>query len=168
MPKYCLDTSGLSNPVMDLPAHIYVSLWPQVEEKISQGFFCWNVEIAEELESIFGPVGDTLKACNGDCCMEVGDDSWPWQEYLQTVEAWRVTYKQYISEYNGNRKRTISLNDLSIVAMAKTISLPVVSMETRNTGQPSTTKLRIPDLCDVENVDHYSFNEFLEAEGVTI
>ena len=169
MHKYCLDTSGLSNPFMDMPEDIYVSLWSNVMSRIDAGVFCWNVEIAEELEGIFGSLGDCLKACNGYCCLEVGIGDWPWQDYLQLVDDWRNQYRPFISEYNGNRKSTVSLNDLSIVALANTLKLPAaVSMEKRNTGHPSSAKLRIPDLCDRVSVRHLSFNEFLAAEGITV
>lgn len=168
MHKYVLDTSGLSNPVMDLPEHIYVSLWAKVIEAIESGVFCWNADVAEQLKSIPGNVGATLAACNGNCCLEIGQESWPWRKYLEVVEGWRVSYKQFISEYNGNRKNTIDLVDLSVVALAKTLGKPVMSMERRNPGQPSATKLRIPDLCDRENVRHLAFNDFLEVECIKI
>lgn len=168
MHKYCLDTSGISNPVMDMPETIYISLWTQVVELIHAHIFCWNGEIAEELGSIFGMAGDALNSCNGECCLEVGVGEWQWEEYLELVEDWRQKYRDYISEYNGGRKNTISLNDLSIVALAKILGRPVVSMEKRNRQMPSSKKLRIPDLCDLEEVKHLSFNEFLMAEGVTV
>ena len=168
MAKYCLDTSGLSNPAMEMPETIYVSLWAQVTSLIHDEIFCWNVEIAEELSSIYGAAGQALMACNGSCCLEVGVGDWPWPEYIELVNEWSNKYNAYISEYNGGRKNTIGLNDLSIVALAKTLGLPVVSMERQNFGPPSTTKLRIPDLCLIEGVKHYSFNEFLQNEGVKV
>jgi hypothetical protein len=132
-PKYCLDTSGFSNPLLEMPDDIHVTLWTQVVNRIETGALCWNAEIAEELKSIPGSVGAVLKKCNGSCCLEIGDDGWPWQEYLKTNEEWRQTYKLFISEYNGNRKRTVGLNDVSIVALAKTLNLPIISMEKRHT-----------------------------------
>lgn len=168
MHRYCLDTSGFSNPVMELPSAVFVSLWPQVVSLIESKAFLWNVEIAEELTSIVGTVGETLVSCNGTCCVEVGQGEWPWEEYISVVGEWRNSYSQYISEYNGNRKNTISLNDLSIVALAKVVRLPILSMEKRNTGQPSNTKLRIPDLCDREGVEHLTFNNVLVREGITV
>ncbi|MCY4353483.1 MAG: DUF4411 family protein [Truepera sp.] len=167
MYKYCLDTSAISNPLLEMPEDIYVSLWPQLIAKIESGVFCWNAEIGDELALIFGKVGDCLKSCKGLYCREVGDEDWPWRDYIETVKSWRATYYQFISEYNGDRKNTIGLNDLSIVALAKTLWLPVVSMEKRSTNS-SLKKLRIPDLCDKESIEHLSFNEFLKAEGITV
>ncbi|MBZ0325294.1 MAG: DUF4411 family protein [Alphaproteobacteria bacterium] len=167
MHKYCLDTSGISNPVMELPETIHVSLWSKVVDLIHARVFCWNYEIGEELQSIPGVAGDALKSCNGECCFEISVGDWDWNGYLKRVEDWRTTYHDYISEYNGGRKNTIGLNDLSIVAFAKTLERPVVSMEKRNLGPPSQTRMRIPDLCDKESVQHLTFNEFLAAEGVT-
>ena len=168
MHKYCLDTSGISNPVLEMPDEIFVSLWDQVTDKIENHVFCWNIEIFDELSLIPGRVGDSIKVCNKSCCYEVGIGSWPWVDYIGWANAWRNTYKEFISEYNGNRKNTISSNDLSIVALAKTLNLPVLSMEKRNVGIPSQTKLRIPDLCDRVSVDHLTFNEFLYGEGIRI
>jgi hypothetical protein len=80
----------------------------------------------------------------------------------------RVTYKDVISEYNGNRKNTVCLNDLSIIALAKTLRLPVISSEKKlQTAQDSRKRQKIPDICDLEAVPHMSFNEFLRKEGIT-
>lgn len=144
--KYCLDTSGISTPLNDHPEDIFESLWRIIIEKINSGLFCWNVEIGEELELIDGPVGEALRKSGNHCCLEIGDNKWPWRNYLETIESWRIDYRDYISEYNSKRRNTISLNDLSIVALGKTLSLPVISMEKSNQGQSSTKKLRIPDL----------------------
>lgn len=164
--KYCLDTSGISNPIIDLPSDIHTTLWPKVVAAIEGGIFCWNVEIATEMTSIPGFVGESLKNCNGSCCLEVGKGEWPWSEYIKTNTLWQAQFKAFISEYNGNRKDTVGLNDLSIVALAKTLCIPVVSMERRNMGQLSEKKLRIPDLCDKVEVKHLSFNELCRAEGI--
>lgn len=77
----------------------------------------------------------------------------------------RLTYKAVISEYNGNRKSTICLNDVSIIALAKTLTLPVVSMESLST-QDSNKRKRIPNVCQDEGVPHLNFNQFLRAEGI--
>ena len=78
----------------------------------------------------------------------------------------RVQYVGYISEYNGNRKGTVSLNDCSIVCLAKTLDLPVMSTWKRN-RYPSEVKIRIPELCDREGIGHYDLTELLRAEGIT-
>ncbi len=148
-----------------------MSLWSQVILRLEAGVFCWNVEIAKELESIdLGGLGDYLKRHRKRCCLEVGIGDWPWQDYVQLLDDWRLRFRGFLSEYNGNRKGTINNNDLSIVALAKTLKLPVVSMEKRNTnkGPPSSAKLRIPDLCDRERVTHLFFNDFLKKEGIRV
>jgi hypothetical protein len=164
---YCLDTSGFSNPLMDMPDDIHVSLWTQVMASITSDRVCWNGEIAEELKSIYGNVGACLNGQKRTCCLEVGDDDWDWESYLVTYEQWQVTYTPFISEHNGGKKNTIGLNDLSIVALAKTMGLPLISMEKRNLNQPSTNKLKIPNLCDVVGVQHLDFNDFLRAEEIS-
>ena len=165
--RYCLDTSGFSNPALDLPEDIHVTLWTKIVALVETHALCWNREIGDELKSITGAIGQCLRDCDSDCCLEIGAGNWPWEDYLAHVERMRVEYRQYISEYNGNRKNTIGLNDLSIVALAKTLGLPVLSMEKPNRGQVSERKMRIPDLCVAEGVMHYDFNGFLRAEGIT-
>jgi hypothetical protein len=168
VPAYCLDTSGFSNPLENLPEDIFVSLWAQVMKAVEAGRLCCNQEILDELGSIEGKLGDCLRLCAESMCYEVGDDKWPWMEYLECVELLKVKYEPVISEYNGNRKGTVGLNDISIIALAMTLKLPIVSMEKPNTFQPSAKKMRIPDVCKVEGVPHLSFNEFLRAEGISI
>lgn len=75
----------------------------------------------------------------------------------------RTKHQSIISEYNGNRKGTVGLNDVSIVALAKSLGLPLISMESRS-FQSSDKKVRIPGLCDLEGVEHLSFNDFLNKE----
>jgi hypothetical protein len=72
----------------------------------------------------------------------------------------RTTHHDIISEYNGGRKGTVGLNDVSIVALAKTLGLPVISMESPN-FQSTDKRVRIPGLCAKEGVEHLTFNEFL-------
>lgn len=165
--KYVLDTSGLSNPVMEMPEDIHRTLWPSVLAKVKTHIFCWNFEIAEEMARIPGTVGTTLSSCNEDCCYEVGKGSWDWSSYLSTNNRWRKGFHQFISEYHGNRKDTVGLNDASIIALAHTLKLPVISMESPNLGQPSKKKLRIPDFCKAVGVTHYNFNQLCRMEGIS-
>jgi hypothetical protein len=72
----------------------------------------------------------------------------------------RVRYKSVISEYNNNRRGTVGLNDVAIVALAKTLKLPLINMEAKS-FQTSATKIRIPGLCILEGVEPLEFNDFL-------
>jgi len=167
MPRYCLDTSWISNPLLEMPPDVHVTLWGRIRDLIEGGVFCWNTEIWEELDgSIQGDIGEFLKACNDGSCYEIGADHWNWRGYLENFEKVRVEYQGFISEYNGNRKNTVGLNDCSIVCLAKTLDLPVASMEKRST-QPSVRKLRIPDLCDRIGIEHFDLTGLMRAEGLT-
>ena len=167
MHKYCLDTSGFSNPLMTMPEDIHKTLWLNVVAKVKSKIFCWNPEIAEEMFSMFGMIGDALRSCNPSCCYELGKGNWDWNTYLKTNDLWKEEYRPFISEYNNNRKSTIGLNDLSIVALAYTLGLPLVSMEVPNLVQPSQTKMRIPDLCSAVGVEHLNFTEICRKEGIS-
>lgn len=150
-----------------MPEDIYKTLWQNVVAKVESGIFCWNQEIADEMSSIYGMIGDALKSCNRSCCYELGKGDWDWRAYIKTNNLWKGQFRQFISEYNGNRKNTIGLNDLSIVALAHTLGLPVMSMEAPNLGQPSQTKIRIPDLCEKVDVEHLNFNDVCRKEGIS-
>lgn len=75
--------------------------------------------------------------------------------------------KPFIAEYNKGRSRTIGRVDLSIVALAKTLQLPILSME-KPSGQHSAKRMRIPELCARENVTRLKFIEFMEFENIVI
>lgn len=79
----------------------------------------------------------------------------------------RFAYADVISENNGNRKNTIGTNDLSIIALAKTLGLPVVSSEKKlHAEQDSKKRQKIPDICEREGVPHLTFNDLLRKEGI--
>lgn len=165
--RYCLDTCGFSNPLELMPDDIHRTLWDGVKARIEAGTLCWNTEIAVELASIPGEVGQCLVDCRDEMCLEVGVGDWDYAGYLAHVERMRVTYEGVISEYNANRKRTVGLNDISIIALAKTLNLPLLQEEKpTRTNQSSTIRMKIPDVCSAEDVKFISFNDFLRAEGI--
>ena len=59
-----------------------------------------------------------------------------------------------------------TLNDISIIALARTLELPVVSMETKL--PPDAKWKRIPCICGLEAVEHLTFNDFLRKEGIVL
>lgn len=166
--RYCLDTSGISNPLVTMPHDCFGSLWQKVVDLISNGVFCCNAEIAEQYSHIEGPVGDCLMQHTPLMLFEVGVETWDWQGYIANVNRMTASYHDYISDYHSNRRNTIDLDDLSIVALAKTLDLPVVSMEGFDGGQTSPTKMRIPRLCICEGVPHRTFIELLRQEGISL
>jgi hypothetical protein len=119
------------------------------------------------LVHIPGSIGDCIRNNKEKMRLELREDTWDWPTYLTHVDRMRVTYEKVISEYNGNRKNTVGLNDLSIIALGKTLKLPVISSEKKlATAQDSERRQKIPDICDLEGVAHMSFNEFLRKEGI--
>jgi Domain of unknown function (DUF4411) len=168
--RYCLDTSAISKPLEDMPESMsfYKNIWSLVRESIESGIFAVTKEIYDELCKITS--GETCNCCihNRDkLLMEVDQMDWDAKEYLMNVDSMIQRHISVISEYNSNRKQTIGLNDLSIVALAKTLKLPVISMES-DSYQPSQKKVRIPALCMLESVTHLTFNDFLRIEGGAI
>lgn len=169
MKTYCLDMSGLSTPLEYMPEDIHTALWAQVAKLIIDGKFAVTTEIYEELEHLPGPIGECVKKNKGNLQLEVQDDGWDWELYIGHVERMRVAYADVISENNGNRKGTVGFNDLSIIALAKTLGLPVVSSEKKtHASQDAAKRQKIPDICYSEGVLHMSFNELLRKEGIKI
>lgn len=164
---YCLDTSGLSNPLGGMPEDIYSILWSKIIASMIAGKFAVTKEIYDELSCLNGSIGDCIKKNKAALLLEIGEANWDWALYIQHVNRMRDTYKDVISEYNNNRKGTIGLTDLSIVALAKCLNLPVISMEALS-FQTSQIKIRIPGLCNLENVPHMDFNQFLRTDGIKI
>ena len=168
MKAYCLDTSGLSTPLEHMPEDIHTVLWKRVEEVVVDGKFAVTTEIYEELVYLPGKVGKCIADHKSQLRLEVGEDGWEWKTYLDHFERMRQTYESVISEYHGNRKNTVGLNDISIIALAKTLGLPVISSEKKLAANQSGAKrMKIPDICEAEGVAHMSFNEFLRGEGIT-
>jgi hypothetical protein len=100
--------------------------------------------------------------------MEVDEDDWDWRSYLGHATRMQDDHQAFISEFNSNRKRTVGLNDISIVALACTLGLPLISSEGLVHDEQSSKVRRIPNICRVEGVQHLSFNDFLRREGITV
>jgi hypothetical protein len=162
MKKYCFDTSGISNPLETMPEDIHESMWNDFKVKcLESGIIAVTEEIFEEMEHIPGTVGKCIKENKASLLMEIGED-WDWGSYIDNVNNMQEDHRDFISEFTGGSKKTVCLNDISIVALAKTLDLPVVSME-----EPVTVgakKLHIPDVCKIQKVDHLSFSQFLRKE----
>lgn len=168
MKKYCIDTSGLSNPLEQMPEDIHISLWERIRLLVTSGMMAVTAEIYDELCHLPGKIGDCIKDHERDLLMEVEAGAWDWPTYLEHVSRMQLAYEPYISEYNRHRSGTVGLNDLTIVALAKTLGLPVVSMEIRVADLRSSQKRKIPNICDLEGVRHMTFTEFLRDEGIRL
>lgn len=139
-------------------------MWPDL---VTAGKFAVTAEIYDELCHLPGPFGECIKANESNLQLEIEEDSWDWKSYVKIYEELKVKYASVISEYNSNRKNTIGLNDLTIVALAKTLKIPVVSSEKRLSAMGDSEKRqKIPDVCDKEGIEHKTFNDLLRAEGI--
>jgi hypothetical protein len=143
---------------------IYRPIWDCVRQCIADDKIAATAEIYDELTHIRGPLGDCISEHKSELLMEVDDDSWDGPRYVREYDRMRKDHAEWIAEYSmKSAASTICLNDLTAVALAKTLGIPVVSMETRATGSPKHK--RIPDICDLEDVLHYTFNDFMTIEG---
>jgi hypothetical protein len=165
--RYCFDTSGVSAPHEALPEDIYESMWTKVIEIFNVGAIAVTKEIYDEMIHIPGAMGAWIKANKSAVLLEIGDEGWNSTAYVQNSSDMNTKHHQYISEYCGGSKRTVCLNDISIIALAKTLGVPLVSMEIRVAAQ-TDAKRRIPDVCDLEQVEHLTFNDFLRREKIKV
>lgn len=141
-------------------------MWAGFCERVEAGLIAATTEIYSEMCHIPGDVGACLSASKATIVLEVGE-RWDWQTYLEHAQRMQVVHKDFISEYTGGSAKTICLNDLTIIALAKTLTLPVVSMEKLVPEDIGTRKRRIPNICKAESVEHLSFNDFLRREKLT-
>lgn len=159
--------SGLSNPHVTMPEEvvIYAPVWDCVKQVIEDGKIAVTSEIYTEMCDITGEVGKCIKDNKAALRLEVGDPSWNSALYIQHFNRMRKDHKEWIAEYAfKSPAKTICLPDLTAIALGKALGLPVVSMESSAKGSPKHK--RIPDICELENVLHYEFNDFLKIEGI--
>lgn len=167
MKRYCVDTSGFSTPLERMPDDIYRPIWERVIEVLESGFVAVTTEIYTEMQgSLRGVVGEFIDAHRDVLVLEIGDDAWDWQSYRNEFAAMEQRHHDFISEYNNDRQGTVSVNDISIVALAKSIGAPLVSMEAAS-GPAAIKRRKIPDVCRLEGVEHLTFNDFLRREKIT-
>lgn len=164
MKKYCFDTSGISNPLEFMPRDIHESLWSNILEFIEGGNVATTKEVFDEMVYIPNGIGDFLNKPKEIVLLEVGDSTWDWQTYIGHVARTQDEYHDYISENNGNISGTVGLNDISIICLAKSLGLPLVSMEVL-VPENSLKKRRIPNICKYESIEHLTFNDFLRKEN---
>ena len=167
MKAYCLDTSGLSNPLEFMPEDIHPTLWQKIADIIVDNRFAATVEIYEELTHIRGTIGDCIRDNRSALALEVDDADWEGLTYLGHTNRMQTAYQPFIAEFNQGRKGLISLPDLSIIALGKTLRLPVVSME-KPVADPNAGRRKIPNICAAEAVEHLTFNDFLRREGIVL
>ncbi len=167
MKRYCFDTSGLSKPYQDMPEDIYGRLWEGMKQVITAGLIAVTKEIYDEMVCIEGSLGECIRANQAKLQLEIGQPDWNWEAYLAHMVRMQTQHHAYISEYTGGRKGTVGLKDLTIIGMAKTLGLPVVSMEVFITQSESKNR-RIPNICHMEGVEHLDFNHFLRKQGLRL
>ena len=164
MSKYCIDTSGLSHPYEEIPEDIHESLWKRVRKTVVDGHVAVTKEIFDEVVLIDGGLGAYLNKHKSLIIHEVEAGKWNWQKYVAIAAKMQTDHRPFIREYCGGSPKTICLNDISIIALAKTLKLPVVSME-RPVQQGATKRRHIPDICAAEGVPHLTFSDFCRTEG---
>ena len=149
-----------------MPQDIHESMWQKVIAIFQSGCIAVTPEIYAEMVSIPPPMGKCIVECKKSLVLEVNQNGWDWKSYLDESGRMNVQYKEFISEYTTGSPKTVCLNDMTIVALAKALKLPCVSME--GTAMSSPTKRKIPDICKMDGIDHLTFSEFLRAEGIKV
>ncbi|NKL03116.1 DUF4411 family protein [Rhizobium leguminosarum bv. viciae] len=165
--RYCFDTSGISNPLETMPEDIHKSLWAHFSAFVLDNYIAVTQEIFDEMCHVTGDIGGLINQCKSTMVLELGQPDWDWQGYILHSKRMLTDHRTCISEYTGGSAKTICLNDMTIIALAKTLGLPVVSMENpvKETGQ--TSKRKIPNICLAEGVEHLTFSDFLRREKLS-
>jgi hypothetical protein len=115
MKKYCFDTSGISNPLEFMPEDIHGWMWNRMIEFIQSGAVAVTKEIYDEMIHIGGRIGDCIRKNEDMMVLEVNKGDWGWEVYTRHVAEMQQRHHHFISEYNGGSRRTICLNDLSML-----------------------------------------------------
>lgn len=168
MKRFCFDTSAITNPIQTHPLDLHPTLWNRVIAIIDAGEIAMTTEIYEELDgSVEGLVGQSISTSRARLVMEIGVGDWEDAQYVWNVKDLLDRHRNFIAEYvAGNPRKTVCVNDISGVALAKTLNLPLVSMETSATNSPKYR--RIPDICRLDGIEHLDFNQFLRRTNVVI
>lgn len=168
MKRFCFDTSAITNPIQTLPLDLHPTLWNRVIAVIEADEIAMTTEIYGELNgSVEGLVGEVISASRALLVLEIGIGNWADAQYVSDVKYLLDRHRDFIAEYvAGNPRKTVCVNDISVIALAKTLGLPLVSMETSATNSPKYR--RIPDICRLEGVEHLDFNQFLRRSNVVI
>lgn len=166
MKAYCIDTSGLSNPLGNMPEDIHPSLWKAVAGIVLSGKLAATAEVYKELTHITGDIGACINAGKSSLQLEVDDSSWDGMQYLAHATRMQIAHAAVIRENHSGRKTTVGLNDISIIALGRSLGLPVVSSEVPRPA--NSTWKSIPCICRLEGVEHLTFNEMLRRERVVI
>ena len=145
-----------------MPEDIHVTLWGLVESVILSGCIAVTKEIYDEMVRIDGRIGRCFAANSDLVLMEVGKGNWDWTTYATHIQRMQNVHKDYISDFHNGRKATVGLNDISIIALGLTLNLPVVNMEAIM-QQPSPTKKRIPEVCDLDRASHFVCGQVVET-----
>ena len=163
MPKYCIDTSGLMNPFVSIPDDVHASLWVAVKKMLDSGDGAVTKEIFDEMVSFNNDIGKHVGNCKDAVLFEVGVGQWDWPSYIAHNVRMQTAHAQWIAEYINN-PNSICLNDLTIIALAKTLNVPVLSMEYRAPDTPECKRRKIPNICDKEGIKHLDFTAFCRGE----
>ncbi|KQV27889.1 hypothetical protein ASC97_05870 [Rhizobium sp. Root1203] len=164
--KYCFDTSGVSNPLETMPEDIHKTLWAHFAAFVLSDYIAVTPEIYDEMCHCQGGIGQLLINSKSSVVLEVGND-WDWPTYIGHIKRMQVDHRHCISEFTGGSAKTICLNDITIIALAKTMNVPVVSMEHMVKEDGQTPKRKIPNICRAEGVEHLTFSDFLRRERLS-
>ncbi|MGO7046075.1 DUF4411 family protein [Rhizobium johnstonii] len=164
--KYCFDTSGISNPLETMPEDIHKTLWAHFKAFVLSDYIAVTPEIFEEMCHIAGDLGQFVNVSKDFMVLEVGSPDWDWQTYIGHSNQLLTRHRDCISEFTGGSAKTICVNDMTIIALAKTLNVPVVSMENLIREVTQTTKRKIPNICRAEGVVHLAFSDFLRRENL--
>ena len=166
MKRFCFDNSGFTNPHVRMPEKVgvYRTLWGHMIDFVAAGHIATTQEVYDEMCHVPDDFGECIRENRSALVLEVGEGDWNFDGYIRHYRRMAKAYEAHLSEYTRmSAADTICLTDMTVIALAKTLDLPVVSEE--SSAAQSPIKRRIPDICLAEGVPHLYFNDFLERVG---
>ena len=73
MKRYCFDTSGISNPLENMPIDIHGSLWEQLLEFFEAGNVAITTEIFDEMALLPDGIGERIKTTKDALVLEIDE-----------------------------------------------------------------------------------------------
>ncbi len=150
-----------------MPPDIHKSMWASIVGLIKGGIIAVTPEIYSELLRFDFPMASNFIADHEkELLLDFETSSWEWSSYVSHLASMLEKYHDYLSENQRFSRKTVCENDLTTIALAKSMNLPLVSMESK-IDPKAILKLHIPDVCEREHVEHLWLNDFLRKEKLS-
>ena len=149
--NYSVDSSSLIHLARLHPADLFVSLWAKLDESFASGMFRVSEEVYKELCKGTDDLAGWLKA--RPQCMVATDTNI--ESHVQAIMKSHPTLVQIDLQKSGA--------DPYVIAVAIQNTFRVLTQE--RPKKPTSTRPKIPDVCESYSVDCFDFVDMARTEG---